>query len=92
MEINKNNIDIKSKNNLDPKKEQIKKAIEDITQLIDKFENIEKIDENELINEIISYININNLNCLDIIDKSKATLLHSFCNQQKYFHLKIYMF
>ena len=91
MEINKNNIDIKSKNNLDPKKEQIKKAIEDITQLIDKFENIEKIDENELINDIISYININNLNCLDIIDKSKETLLHSFCNQQKYFHLKIYV-
>ena len=91
MEIKENDNIIIPIKNIDPNKEKIKKAIEDITELIDKYKNNEKIDENVVVNEIITYINQNNLNCLEILDKSRATLLHSYCVQQKYFHLKIYI-
>ena len=74
---------------LDSKKQKIKKAIEEITGLIDKYNDKVNIDENLIINEIITYINQNNLDCFEIMEPSKETLLHWYCSQQKYFHLKI---
>ena len=91
MEIKEEDININGNINIAPKKEKIRKSIEDITNLIDKFKNNEKIDENEIINEIMTYINQNNLDCFEILDRGKSTLLHSYCEQQKYFHLKIYL-
>ena len=91
MEIKEEDININSNINIDPKKEKIRKSINDITELIDKFKDSEKLDENEIINEIMTYINQNNLDCFEILDRGKSTLLHSYCEQQKYFHLKIYL-
>ena len=74
----------------DPEKEKIKIAIEDITQIINKYERQNEIKE-EIINEIISYINEKNLDCMKILDKSGCNLAHKYCNDKKYFHLKIYL-
>ena len=76
---------------LDSKKQKINKAIEEITNLIDKYTDKIDNDENLVINEIITYISQNNLDCFEILDPSKATLLHCYCSQQKYFHFKIYI-
>ena len=75
---------------IDPEKEKIKKAVEDITKIINKYEKDNEIKE-EIINEIISYINENNLDCIKILDRSGCTLAHKFCTELKYFHLKIYL-
>ena len=75
----------------DEKKERIKKAVEDISQIINKYEEKKEIREEEIINEIISYINEKNLDCMKILDKSSSTLAHKYCSEQKYFHLKIYL-
>ena len=90
MEIKEDDEQIISKKPLDPKKEKIQKAINDITEIIDKHKKEKNENENEIINELVSYINDNNLDCCEILDRSKATLLHLYCTQQQYFHLKIY--
>ena len=91
MEIKEDIIDTKINNNIASNKEKIKKSIIDITQLIDKYRKNKTIDENLIINEVISYIKNNSIDCFEILDKSKATLLHYFCCQQKYLHLKLYI-
>lgn len=93
MEIieDENNNNENSEIILDTKKQKIKKAIEEITEVIDKYNDKVNIDENLVINEIITYINQNNLDCFEIVDPSKATLLHWYCSQQNYFHLKIFI-
>ena len=91
MKISEGNKNDNSNNIIDSKKEEIIKAIEDITGLINKYENIKDIDTNKIINEIILYIDQNNLDCFDICDRDKSTLLHKYCVQQKYFHLQIYI-
>ena len=74
----------------DPEKEKIKLAIEEITKIIEKYEKENEI-KDEIINEIITYINNNNLDCMKILDKSGSTLAHYYCNEIKYFYLKIYL-
>ncbi len=74
----------------DPEKEKIYKAVEDITKIISKYSKENEIKE-EIINEIISYINQNNLDCTIIKDRSRATLAHHYCVDLNYFHLKIYL-
>jgi len=74
----------------DPEKEKIYLAIEEITKIIDKNEKEQKNNE-EIINEITSYINEKNLDCLKILDRTKATLAHKYCADKKYFHLNIYL-
>jgi len=89
MEISEDDKDDNSNNIIDSKKEEIIKAIEDITELINKYENIKDIDANKIVNEIILYIDQNNLDCFEICDRNKSTLLHKYCVRQKYFHLQI---
>ena len=91
MEILGDDNDDESNKIIDSKKEKIFRAIEGITQLITKYENEKDIELKIIINEIILYINQNNLDCFDICDESKKTLLHKYCNQRKYFHLQIYI-
>ena len=91
MEILEDDKDDNSNNIIDSKKETITKAIEDITELINKYENLKDIDTNKIIDEIILYINQNKLDCFDICDGSKSTLLHKYCSKQKYFHFQIYI-
>ena len=91
MEILEDDKDDNSNNIIDSKKEAITKAIEDITELINKYENLKDIDTNKIIDEIILYINQNKLDCFDICDGSKSTLLHKYCSKQKYFHFQIYI-
>ena len=91
MEIKEDDKDDNSKNIIDSKKEKITKALEDITQLINNYEDKKDVDINKIINEIILYITQNNLDCFDICDGSKSTLLHIYCCHQKYFHLQIYI-
>ena len=74
----------------DPEKEKIYKAVEDIYQIIKKYEIKNEIKE-EISNEIISYINQNNLDCMKIVDRSSSTLAHKYCSDKYYFHLKIYL-
>ena len=73
-----------------PEKEKIKLAIEDITKIINKYESQNEIKE-EIINEIISYINEKNLDCMKILDKSSCTLAHKYCCDKQYFHLNIFL-
>ena len=91
MEILEDDKDDNFNNIIDSKKETITKAIEDITELINKYENLKDIDTNKIIDEIILYINQNKLDCFDICDGSKSTLLHKYCSKQKYFHFQIYI-
>ena len=91
MEILEDDKDDNFNNIIDSKKEAITKAIEDITELINKYENLKDIDTNKIIDEIILYINQNKLDCFDICDGSKSTLLHKYCSKQKYFHFQIYI-
>ena len=74
----------------DPEKEKIYKAVEDIYQIIKKYEIKNEIKE-EISNELISYINQNNLDCMKIVDRSSSTLAHKYCSDKYYFHLKIYL-
>ena len=74
----------------DPEKEKIYIAVEDIYQIIKKYEIKNEIKE-EIINELISYINQNNLDCMKILDRSSSTLAHKYCSDKYYFHLKIYL-
>ena len=91
MEILEDDKDNNFNNIIDSKKETITKAIEDITELINRYENLKDIDTNKIIDEIILYINQNKLDCFDICDGSKSTLLHKYCSKQKYFHFQIYI-
>ena len=75
----------------DKEKEKIKRAVEDITQIINKYEDKKEIKEETIINEIISYIHEKNLDCMKILDKSRSTLAHKYCSDQQYFYLKIYL-
>lgn len=91
MEINNDDENIIIEKPIDQKKEKIKKAIEDITEIINKYENDKNEQEEQIINEIITYINENQLDCFEILQPSKETLAHLYCYRQIYFHLKIYL-
>ena len=74
----------------DPEKEKSFKAVEVITQIINKYEKQNEVKE-EILNEIISYIKENNLDSMKIKDRTSSTLAHKYCNDKNYFHLKIYL-
>ena len=74
----------------DPEKEKIRVAVDDITKIINKYQKENEIKE-EIINEIISYINEKSLDCIKILDRSGCTLAHKYCTDKDYFHLKIYL-
>ena len=69
----------------DPEKEKIKVAVDDITKIISKYQKENEI-KKEIINEIISYINEKNLDCMKILDRSGCTLAHKYCTDKDYFH------
>lgn len=96
MEENKinNSSDNSSQNTIDeiippkdPIKERNKLIIKEITELIS--DNPENQSEEKTLNELLTYVQNNNIDLLKVFVNSTYTLAHKYCSEKKYFHLKI---